>query len=577
MRILLAFIFLLALPTTSLAELRLDPPQTLVSRAEQGKNQLRDVLNEIDQNLTEIRDGRTFDTYFALMDRLQELAHLYDLDSIYPGAVKKVANRMVIKGVNWLDVVTSSKEKVLYYHRWMAEPQPAFGFLYAAALRVKEEENYENLKAAAINLQAALLMADEKWVDERSLRLLYRSTISGLAAKVLKKKDLAETETEFWISKLYSAEAMSEIVTYLQGQVYEIRAETKSTLHWATGRARLLYGQASLPTFGAPEALLSQIGDTAVDIVMKSFRFEERLTDEEYEGLLSVMTPRHFAALANSWAAIGKVPKGPFGAYYIQRAFKFIAKLEALSLRAEAILLSTAITEKAAAILGRQDKIEGKWAMKDASGMEWTLVVIHASDDLVFASFSDTNRFTHRAYYHVVYDMKRGGYIATERIIDTDNSPNLPLRFVPTGENEMIVEDLMFPRHAKMKAKRVQSFPDYIGAVTENAPDMNGVYEGEIVIPGGTRTHVTLVVTVFNGYSVGNMRFLNGHSNSTFNYGSPATDGSIYLTRGSDSYRASGTWMHLRGVLDKDGYLRGHTIYGHEGLVTQKFKLKKTK
>ena len=573
---LLSILFLLPLaPLVSSADINLDTPEKLIERASEGKNQLRDVINEIDLNLSEIRDVRTFDRYFFLLDDLQELATKFNLDSIYPDAVKKLGHRMVTKGVNWVDVVSTPTETVLYYHRWMQETQPAFAFLYAADLRRKEETDYGNLKKAAITLEATLLFAEKKWESERPLRLLYRSTLSTLAAQMMKRDDLAESEVDFWISKIYSAEAMGELVTFIQSSVYDVKPETVQKLHWALRRLLVVHQQSTNPAFGAPENLISQINDTAVDIVLKSFRFEEKLSDDEFTQSLGAMRLRHYAALANAWASIGKVPRGDFGTYYIKRAFSFIAKLDSLGLSAESTLLSTAITAKAAAILGRSMNIEGTWTMKDRQNKTWRLVIAFASEDLVFASFTDGERITSRPFFHVVYDVHMGNFLATERAGDTDLSPNLPLRFEPQDDGTMLVEDLMFPENPKMLARRSQTYPDLMNKGAVPGPNMNGSYEGEITIPGGTKTPVVLVVTVFDGYSIGNMRFLG--SNTTFNYGSPANDGSIYLTRGSTSYRGTGTWMQLRGTLGRDGYLRGYSIVGNWGMVEAPFALKKVK
>ncbi|MBX3039646.1 MAG: hypothetical protein KF789_02920 [Bdellovibrionaceae bacterium] len=579
------FIFALFLSFAAMAEMRLDSPDELLQRAAQGKHQLRDVINDLDQQLSEMRDVRTFNRYFFLLDDLDRLATDLGLGSIYPDAVKKLGSRMVQKGVNWLDVVETPKEEILYYHKWM-EPPAAFSFLYAAELRVKEEKSLQGLKAAAENLEDSLLFADKKWTSERSLRLVYRETLSQVAVRALARTDLNDDEIVYWIGKIYSAEAMGEIVTSLQGQLYQSYANDKADLHIILRKLVAIHRQLSSDAFGAPEGLSNQVGDAAVDLILKSLVFEERLSDDEFQQILSVLRPRHLASLGSTWASLGKTPKKEFAGYYIRRAFYFIQVLEKAGLKTEAQSLSTVITARAASVLGREQNIEGSWLMKDSKGQKWRLVVAFASEDVVIASMSDLRDLTRRAYSKVIYDMHQGGYIAMDRENDLGSDPNLPLRFVPQEDGTIEVEDLLRAPGEIMEAKREQVFPDLLQDAVEpsddsEGTDVNGLYKGVITLPSGDKRKVTLLVTMINGGAVGNLRFLDKNdkptSNLTFNFGTEGKNGVLYLTRGhgSSGSSAGGTWMQLRTRVEKDGSLKGFAVYGWYGIVKTEFVLKK--
>lgn len=112
------------------ADLNLDNPQALVSRAALNKNELRQVINDIDLDLSEMRDQATFEKYFFMLDDLQAHAVKIDLDSIYSNAVRKVGNRTVQKGVNWLDIFKTSQAHLIYYEKWMSDYQTASSLLY---------------------------------------------------------------------------------------------------------------------------------------------------------------------------------------------------------------------------------------------------------------------------------------------------------------------------------------------------------------------------------------------------------------------------------------------------------------
>ncbi len=558
------------------ADLNLDSPRVLLQRAAVNKNELRDVINAIDLNLSEMRDQVTFDQYFLLLDDLQELAVRMDLDSIYPNAVRKVGNRMVQKGVNWLDIFKTSQAHLLYYQKWMSDYQTASSLLYTAGLQIKDETKLDRLRIGADNLEALMKLADQMWPDERALRLLYRTTLSDLASKVLKTEKSSDNQTEFWLAKIYTPDAMSEFTTLLQGQVFELNATNATDVHWILHRLVLVYNHANEPTFGAPESLNAQIGDSGVDLILKSFRLQEPLADAEFSQLFSMMQTRHSIALAAGWASFGKVPRGIFAEYYLKHAYQFVALLQNRGLTAEALSLSQSIDKKTAAINGHQDDIEGTWMMTDNKGVQWRLVMAYTADDTLFGSFSDAGERYVRPFYNVVYDMKMSRYVAAERSIDADRAVNRLIRFTYEAGGTLKVFDSDAPLKPLMTAKRVQRYPDLLNnPATTLAPSMDGTYQGRLTIPGGRSSMATLTISVFSGASVGNLQMLEGQYDSTFNFGTPADVGVVYLTHGGIT--GSGTWMQIRAKLGADGILRGYTIYGGSGMVSTPFAMKKVR
>lgn len=556
------------------AALNLDEPAVLLAKAGQGKNELRDVINQIDQNLAEMRDVRTFDKYFFLLDDLQTLADRFNLNSIYPDAVKKLGGRMVQKGVNWLDIIHDSREKILYYHRWMIEPQPAFAFLYSVDLQLKAPNtDPELLKIGAENLEAALVYADQRWPNENSLRLLYRSTLSDIAIRILKDPNLPEAEVLFWLTKIYSPNAMTEIVVDIQNKVFSLTADQKADLHLYLKRLSTIYAHVTTGRFAAPDSLLSQIGDTIVDLIIRSFRFQERLSDEEYERALAMMQKRHFASLANAWTTLNQAPGEDFANYYIQRAFRFILALQNIGMNTEAELLSRIITQKASSILARHYDLEGLWEITDSKGRRWFLNIIYPNENYIFVNLVQIGGLSLPMYY-VAYDMKVGGFIATRRGIDPDLAPNIPLRFFPREDGTLDLIYLFKPdADPVMKARKVQKYPDVFKQKRDPAPDLNGVYEGELTIEPGNTQPIRFSVTVINSETIANLQ----HPSfmGTFNYGSDGRGGVLYITRGNDMLL--GYWMHLRATLTDDGYLTGYMIMGNRGLLPTPIRWKKVR
>ena len=81
---------------------------------------------------------------------------------------------------------------------------------------------------------------------------------------------------------------------------------------------------------------------------------------------------------------------------------------------------------------------------------------------------------------------------------------------------------------------------------------------------------MTLVVTAFQGYTLGRMTDEKRSFYLNFNYGSRARDGVLYLTTG----RGPANWVHLRGTI-KNGEYRGYVINGGRGIAAHEFSLKK--
>jgi hypothetical protein len=61
---------LVLLTSLAFGELRLDPPDVLLSRASQNRQELRDAVISIQQQLPEMRSQAIFESYFFLLDDL---------------------------------------------------------------------------------------------------------------------------------------------------------------------------------------------------------------------------------------------------------------------------------------------------------------------------------------------------------------------------------------------------------------------------------------------------------------------------------------------------------------------------
>ena len=556
------------------AELQLDTPQNLISQAKQGKSQLRDVINAIDQNLAEIRDVQTFDQYFFILDDLQVISDDVKLNTIYPDGVKKLGHRMVQKGINWLHIGTDSVDKLIYYHRWMSEPQPAFAALYSFEMQLKDLKELSDMEAASTKLEQLLTFSTQKWPVETSLLRLYRDILSDLAVKVLKTPSLAEEDVLFWITKIYRSESLSEVTVKIQDQIYQTNEDNKQQLHVALTRLFYLYEHSKKLDSGVSEGLQNQIGDSGVDLFLRSLRFNEMLSNQEFQQLLSLFSKRHYVSLAAAWSLYDQVPKAELAMDFMQKSFIFIQKLREMGLTAEANSLSRSITGKAASTFARAYNIEGYWEMKDRHGKKWSLNIIFADEDLIFANFAGQEDFSYPMFY-VAYDMENSGFVAALRATDSDQSSNIPIRFFPQEDGTLKVINMVSPKADQvMIAQKKQTYPDlFTQKQLDSKANFNGIYEGTLEIIPGVPRKIEMAITTFNEHAVGNLKHPSFFA--TFNYGSNGKDNVLYLTRGNSN--VLGSWMHLRLQIDENKNLVGYLIDGATGLNKKQIRWKKVR
>ena len=134
---------------TAYAEVKLEPPQALLRRAEMSRAEAREVILDIQANVSEFVDPQTFDSYFYILDDLQKIADEKGVNEIYPNAVRTLGQQMVANGIRWLTASRDSLDRIMYYHRWM-NVEIAASFLSNVELEEKTLSPSESLVFARI-------------------------------------------------------------------------------------------------------------------------------------------------------------------------------------------------------------------------------------------------------------------------------------------------------------------------------------------------------------------------------------------------------------------------------------------
>lgn len=560
--------------TSSIAQaaLNLAPPQDLLKKAAQDRRQLREVLLDMQQNIPEMRDPKTFDSYFFILADLQKLADKLQLNAIFPKAVEATGLKMVAHGIRWLDVSQRPLSDALYYQSY-ADADVMSRFLAELELQVRNLRNSQaRLKAVAINLEGMLPAAEKQFEERRDVRISMRQILSSIAIKFLKTEQLSNDEAAFWISKISLPTAYSEYIEALNESVLDTLPKDAAGLSLLSKRLRELGKKIAAETYPLPTYVSAGWGDTSVELVLRSIQGERKFETGEFEGLVELMRSRQLQGLAGQWLSVERLPTTSYSAHYLQLSNALIARLRAVGLSKEAADVSLHISRMAAPIQATKSQIEGLYTLKSNDGSKFNFVIIRARPNLVYASLEDAEGYVTLGFFNVTFDTQRGKFIASQREPDLDATANPTVSFTITPAGEMELEaPIASTGWRQMKGKRTSTFTNFLDDESSTSNPTEGEWEGEMSFRGQEPWRVRLVISKFGLYSIGRLTSGSGLA-IDFQTGTAGDLGVVYLTTGRLGHTG---WVHLRAVRRGD-YLEGLTISA-SGVTVPYFKLKKVK
>lgn len=560
--------------TSSIAQaaLNLAPPQDLLKKAAQDRRQLREVLLDMQQNIPEMRDPKTFDSYFFILADLQKLADKLQLNAIFPKAVEATGLKMVAHGIRWLDVSQRPLSDALYYQSY-ADADVMSRFLAELELHVRNLRNSQaRLKAVAINLEGMLPAAEKQFEERRDVRISMRQILSSIAIKFLKTEQLTNDEAAFWISKISLPTAYSEYIEALNESVLDTLPKDAAGLSLLSKRLRELGKKIVAETYPLPTYVSAGWGDTSVELVLRSIQGERKFETGEFEGLVELMRSRQLQGLAGQWLSVERLPTTSYSAHYLQLSNVLIARLRAVGLSKEAADVSLHISRMAAPIQATKSQIEGLYTLKSNDGSKFNFVIIRARPNLVYASLEDADGYVTLGFFNVTFDTQRGKFIASQREPDLDATANPTVSFTITPAGEMELEaPIASTGWRQMKGKRTSTFTNFLDDESSTSNPTEGEWEGEMSFRGQEPWKVRLVISKFGLYSIGRLTSAGGLA-IDFQTGTAGDLGVVYLTTGRLGHTG---WVHLRAVRRGD-YLEGLTISA-SGVTVPYFKLKKVK
>lgn len=563
-KLLFALLLWPLLVVTAHAELHLEPPEALLKRAQISRAEAREVILDLQQNISEFVDPKTFDSYLYILDDLQKIADEKGVNEIYPNAVRTLGQQMVANGIRWLTAGRDPIERILYYHKWM-NAEIAASFLSNVELEEKTLSPEESLQFAK-NLETLIPYIDATFPHASALRLGYRTVLSERAARVLGRQDLTEEERLFWLSKLYNAAGFSSALNLIQDDVLHLTPENKARLHVYVHRYLTLAKRLLGDSQNQPFWLVNLNGDTAQIIVMRGVFLLEPFSNEEFKALLGSMQANDLQTLTQTW--VTRLPKDEgYLNDYLRLTNMLVEELRARELTKEANEAFRFYTKIAAPTRAKDKILEGTYLLKDQSGKEWVLTAAFARGTEVFIGLADKMGFVNKSFFFLSYVEAEDAFIASERERTEDPYRNWAIKFKMKKDGTIEVRDLSArPGEDILKGKKTESFPNYFTESSTDPVNPGGRYEGII---GGKK--MVLTVTAYTGATTAQMSDADNVLSIDLNVGTFGTDRVLYLTTGNTGRTA---WLQLRGVVTKKEY-RGTMIKGGKGIVAKEFVLKK--
>lgn len=553
------------------ANLQLAEPDVLLTQAAKGRVELRDVILDITQQISEMRDPQTFDKYFYILPELKQYAIKLKLDDIYPKAVETLGLKMVGQGIRWLSITAHDTAKISYYFQW-ADENVISTFFFNAEMEIRSETRPAVLVKAAENLEFILPLITKIAPQRNDLNQSFRQLLSKVAIKFLRTK-LTKQELEFWIAKLSDTTGINEYLDLMQQEIFTLNNTNKQLAHDLNERLVLISTQIHKTMTDPPIWLDNYVGEQQIELILRMIRLEEKFRPGEFALALSLLNIKQIQGLASQWVDPQKLPTANYAIEYLDLSKTLIQELKRNNLNNDAEQLEKAVAQAAAPIYVSNLKGEGTYFLYDSKGKKWRFTLAEVKKGLIYGALVDEDQFIHKAFFYVGYNLVSGQFTASAREPDLDPSDVPVVQFnLDQNGNITLIDPYAVPNNQILKGKRVESYEAYTTITSPGTYNLEGVYSGEFIFPENYRSQMMLNISGVNKDSVGRLNGKYGRIYD-FNHGTAIDKPYIYLTTGR---LPRTTWVQFRGYF-RDGKLRGKIIIGGRGISPEEFVLDKIK
>lgn len=572
-----AALALLAQTPGAYAASALPSPAEFATHAAKDRASLRTALFALQKNARDFADFAEFDSYTRLLPELERLARVHKLDEIYPEVFADTADVIFKGAIKWLDVRSVEADTLLFYAQY-ARPDSLAYYTDTLSYQIDVEKNNEPLlEKVAERVEALRQMIAAKFPNNTALNQSYGQILTEAGTWSLARTDLTPRQIDFWLQMTASPSGLSSAIERVANNMVSLNAANKDASHAYLDRMlKIRTRAADLPR--TPPAVLAQISDSVAELLARMIVLEVAIPQPEFEAGLAVLEARQVRSLAQSVQSDERSLSPAYRDTYRSVTALVSAKLNEFGLAQDAKQFASHTRRVAAALISADLKAEGVYSVIDESKQAWTFTLLRTREDMLYAALSDKNQNATKAFFHVMADPSRGGFVAAQREPDQDSTMrNFTIRFDINSKGEIEIEDLYARAGSRlMKGNKVSEFTDYSANPAKKTAGISGIYTGKIkFLDRKTEVNVALVVTEFEKYTLGRMSIMtNGQVSSVIDYqiGNRASEPMLLLSSGR---MQSGNWNQVRGRIDGETF-RGTMIAGGRGIVTEEFKLNKS-
>lgn len=552
------------------ADLVLDKPEQLLKKAAQSRQDLREVVLSIQQQLPEMRDQETFESYFFALAELKTLAQQFNLDDMYPNAVPSLGKKMAAFGVKWIDLGRLPTAKAEYYYQW--SDKDVLGALLPVTnylLLSYDPTDLLRYRLLATNVELILTKYFNALQGSADLIVGYREMISNIAVTMIKNPQTIETDKAEWFTKIYTSTGLNTYLDILQKQIYEaanLNAETYNSLFANLNTASLKFDQL---IDIKPSWLKDRFGDLAIEMMKKSFETHLPIQKESIASLIQNMSTKSLQALSSTLISL------PDAQLIAQaNSFETISALTLPSLNekgliTEAYNLNQFLTRTSAALKIRSLGLEGHYTLVDSQGKKWGFTLVSTRPIELAAALTDPNWVIFKTFFSVRYDRDKNLFTASYSPYGGDMNANgkSVISFTIEGKKIKIVDAYSLPGFTQLSGSMTEAFPqfNYGPRMLETTTQ---IFKGKFKVKRSTEISNVELILQTNGFNVnarlrdGNgpiFDFVNGHLNA---------DGTLLMT----TAQINTTWAQLRGQI-VGSKLKGYVIVGGRGVNIEIFEL----
>ena len=555
---------------TSLAYgiINLDAPEVILQKASIDRQNLRDVVLSLETQLPEMRDLRTFESYFFLCDKLQEKAIEFNLDDLYPGGVKSLATKMAGFGVKWVDLSKIDQPKLAYYLKWI-DIDGLSNLLSYAAYYSKKLTDVDSLKHLSDNIDFIIANTTYLTKDRFDVEIGMRELSTTIAIKFLLRADLSDADRAFWASKVYTSSGLSLYTDQVQQKIYGLKPVNKAEIHTILVSLELCF-KISDQLIDAPTTYIKdRISDLFVETVKKSFELNEELTSAEVELIMPDLSSRALQSFSMYLISANEEQIFNNANSFVRIGFLLLDKLFANNLRTEHTQLNLFLGRIAAPLQIAALDAEGTFRIADKKGGIWYLTVIRTDSLDLIAALADENRNVFRTFYSIKYFPKDNVFMAQGSVgqQETDNSM---INFKIDANKNIVMTDMFGPDLLKNVSGKLVEQPQAQSHAKVLASRISAVYEGSVAFSDGKPAYVKLSIE-FDGISTTARMTDKFGIIYDFTKGFFNEAGEFSLT---SSRIPNMTWVQLRGNFNENE-IRTQVIIGGRGFITKPFVLKR--